>query len=93
MAMNAETQAVYAKYGVSASGSCLQLLIQIPVIWSLYRVINNMPAYVGKIKEAFSPLVDQLILKEGSKELISHFTNAAQHVRQFENAKYLAGDT
>lgn len=93
MAMNAETQAVYAKYGVSASGSCLQLLIQIPVIWSLYRVINNMPAYVGKIKEAFSPLVDQLILKEGSKELISNFTNAAQHVRQFENAKYLAGDT
>ena len=29
MAMNAETQAVYAKYGVSPSGSCVQLLIQI----------------------------------------------------------------
>ena len=28
MAMNQETQAVYAKYGVSPTGSCVQLLIQ-----------------------------------------------------------------
>ena len=27
MAMNDETKAIYAKYGVSASGSCVQLLI------------------------------------------------------------------
>ena len=32
MAMNQETQAVYAKYGVSQTGSCLQLLIQMPLI-------------------------------------------------------------
>ena len=28
LAMNEETKAVYAKYGVSPTGSCLQLLIQ-----------------------------------------------------------------
>ena len=31
MAMQDETKAVYAKYGVSPSGSCVQLLIQMPV--------------------------------------------------------------
>ena len=46
MAMNAETRAVYAKYGVSPSGSCIQLLIQMPILFALYRVIYAMPAYV-----------------------------------------------
>ena len=39
MAMNAETKALYAKYGVSPSGSCLQLLIQLPILFPLYRVL------------------------------------------------------
>lgn len=54
MAMNMETKAVYAKYGVSPSGSCVQLLIQMPILLALYRVIGNVPAYVSKVKEAFS---------------------------------------
>ena len=33
--MNAETQAVYQKYGVSMSGSCAQLLIQTPILFAL----------------------------------------------------------
>ena len=60
MAMNQETQAVYAKYGVSPTGSCVQLLIQMPVLFALYRVIYAMPAYVSKIKDAFYPLVEKL---------------------------------
>ena len=31
--MNLETQAVYAKYGVNPSGSCIQLLIQMPIMF------------------------------------------------------------
>ena len=34
--MNEETQAVYEKYGTSPTGSCLQLLIQMPIMFSLY---------------------------------------------------------
>ncbi len=30
-----ETNAVYAKYGVSPSGSCVQLLIQMPILFAL----------------------------------------------------------
>ena len=61
MAMNAETRAVYAKYGVSPSGSCVQLLIQMPILFALYRVIYAMPAYVGKIGDTFRVLADKII--------------------------------
>ena len=74
-AMNSETQAVYAKYGVSQMGTCVQLLIQMPILFALYRVINNMPAYVNTIKEAFFPLVTKLINEPGSSEFVQNRDN------------------
>ena len=61
MAKNQEIQMVYAKYGVSASGSCLQLLIQMPILFALYQVIYRMPAYVTKIGNTFKVLADHII--------------------------------
>lgn len=93
MAMNMETKAVYAKYGVSPSGSCVQLLIQMPILLALYRVIYNIPAYVSKVKEAFFPLVDKLIAQEGSLEFIRTFSNARIYEKQFENENFIGGVT
>ena len=96
MAMNMETKAVYAKYGVSPSGSCVQLLIQMPILFALYRVIYNMPAYVGKIKEAFFPLVDNFIAQSGSTEFIQNTDNFAQagmFSKQFTNESFISGVT
>ena len=93
MAMQMETKAVYAKYGVSPTGSCVQLLIQMPILLALYRVIYNMPAYVGKIKEAFFPLVDNLIAQAGSSEFIQTFTQARMYSKQFANASFTDGVT
>ncbi len=61
MAQNQEIQAVYAKYGVSPSGSCVQMLIQLPILFSLYRVIYSMPAYVTKIGNTFRVLAEKII--------------------------------
>lgn len=47
--MQQETKAVYAKYGTSPTGSCLQLAIQMPILFALYNVIRNVPAYVPKV--------------------------------------------
>ncbi len=93
MAMNQETQAVYAKYGVSATGSCVQLLIQMPILFALYRVIYAMPAYVTKIREAFNPLVDKLIAREGGVEFIQNFKSSGIFMKQFENSLFTSGDT
>lgn len=93
MAMNMETKAVYAKYGVSPTGSCLQLLIQMPILLALYRVIYNMPAYVSKIKEAFFPLVDNLIAQAGSSEFVQSFSQAGMYAKQFANESFTGGVT
>ena len=93
MAMNEETKAVYDKYGVSPTGSCLQLLIQMPILFALYRVIYSMPAYVSQIKSAFFPLVDKLISQSGSAELLQGFQNAKMYARQFTNEAFLNGTT
>ena len=93
MAMQMETKAVYAKYGVSPSGSCVQLLIQMPILLALYRVIYSMPAYVGKIKEAFFPLVDNFIAQSGSTEFIQSFSQAGMYSKQFSNESFTSGVT
>ena len=71
MAMNAETQAVYAKYGVSPSGSCIQLLIQMPILFALYRVIYAMPAYVGKIGDTFRVLASKIVSVDNAEFLLN----------------------
>lgn len=65
MAKNQEIQMVYAKYGVSASGSCVQLLIQMPILFALYQVIYRMPAYVTQIGNTFKVLAEKIISVDG----------------------------
>ena len=65
MAMNEETQMVYEKYGVSMTGSCGQMLIQMPILFALYRVFMNVPAYVTGVKDNFSELVNGIMATEG----------------------------
>ncbi len=57
MKMNVETKAVYEKYGTSMTGGCLQLVIQLPILFALYRVIYNIPAYVSSVKIYFMQVV------------------------------------
>ena len=95
MAMNSETQAVYAKYGVSPTGSCLPLLVQMPILFALYRVIYAIPAYVGRVREVFThnDFVINLMNQEGSQEFISAFKSAAMYTKQFGNEKFNVQDT
>ena len=69
IAQNQEIQALYAKYGVSPSGSCVQLLIQMPILFALYRVIYAVPAYVGKIGNTFRVLADHIMSVDGAEFL------------------------
>lgn len=91
-AMNMETQAVYAKYGVNPMGSCVQLLIQMPILLALWRVISAIPAYVPKVKEAFFPLITMLSEQAGSSEFIQTLSSAAMFKKQFKNELFTSGD-
>lgn len=65
MAMNEETKAIYAKYGTSPTGGCLQLIIQMPILFALYRVIYNIPAYVSSVKDTYTALVTGIMSTSG----------------------------
>lgn len=71
--MQEETQLVYQKYGVSPTGSCVQLLIQFPVLMALWQVIYKIPGYVGSVKNVFTGLVDQIVSVSGYTDLIQNF--------------------
>lgn len=60
MMMQAEIKSVYEKYGVSMTGGCIQLIIQMPILFALYKVILNIPAYVGSVKIYFQNIVDAI---------------------------------
>ena len=74
--MNAETQAIYAKYGVSPTGSCAQLLVQMPILFALYQVIYKIPGYIGSIKEIFEGLTTQITSISGYTDIIKEFVSA-----------------
>ena len=89
MKMQEETQAVYQKYGVSATGSCVQLAIQMPILFALYQVIQNIPAYVGSVYNVFNGVCTKILAIDGFTDIINKFItdNKMTRVRQVtENA-------
>ena len=72
-AMNEETQAIYAKYGVRPSGSCITMVIQLLILFPLYRVIYNVPAYISSIRSTFDNLVTGIMATDGYTTTFSKF--------------------
>ena len=48
------------KYGVSPTGSCVQMLIQMPILFALYQVIYKIPGYITKVRAFYEPIVEAL---------------------------------
>ena len=71
--MQEETQAVYQKYGVSPTGSCVQLEIQFPILMALYQVIYKIPAYVGSVKNILSAAVTNITAVNGYTDILQNF--------------------
>ena len=82
MKMKVETDAVYEKYGTSMTGGCLQLIIQMPILFALYRVIYNIPAYVSTVKDYYMNVVYSISnvssaasLSDGAATSLLNFAN------------------
>lgn len=75
---NEEINAVYMKYGVSPTGSCVQLLIQMPVLLALYQVIYKIPGYITGVKEIFVGLAEQITSVNGFSDIINTFMTENQ---------------
>lgn len=74
MKMNAETKEIYEKYGTSPTGGCLQMIIQLPIMFALYRVIMKIPAYVPSLKALFGNIING---SDGVKGIVGQTDYAA----------------
>ena len=83
---NEEMQLVYKKYGVSPTGSCLQLAIQMPILFALYRVIYSVPAYVDKVYSCLQTLAVNIQSSEGGLAALTTLSITSKG----EYAKYVS---
>ncbi len=58
--MQAETKAIYEKYGTSPTGGCLQMFIQLPIFYGIFAVVRDIPAYVPRVKALFEPIISAI---------------------------------
>lgn len=67
-----EVREIQSKYGVGMTAGCLISLIQMPIFLALYNVIQNIPAYVNKIYEYYSPIAKAI---KADPDAITKFQN------------------
>lgn len=58
--MQAETKAIYEKYGTSPTGGCLQMFIQLPIFYGIFAVVRDIPKFVPRVKELFDPIINAI---------------------------------
>lgn len=65
-----EMQTIYHKYGTSPTGGCLPMLFQMPILFALYPVIQNIPNYVRGVKDIYMPAVNQIMATNGFQKVM-----------------------
>ena len=73
MKMQEELSTLYSKYGYSPTGTCLPLLVQMPLLFGLYQVILYIPGYVAKVGAIFTNLATKITGVGGFDEIIRTF--------------------
>ena len=93
MKQNEEIQKVYEKYGTNPTGGCLQLVIQFPILLALWKVIQNIPAYVGGVKDMYMPLVNEIMATGGYQKIMEKIGSASPIMINPEKFDYTKTNT
>lgn len=88
-----EMQTVYEKYGTSPTGGCLPMLIQMPVLFALYPVIQNIPNYVQGVKDVYMPVVNQIMAADGFQKIMEKIGEAKPVLMNASSYDYSQADT
>ena len=79
MKQNKEMSDLRKKYGIKTSTGCLTALIQMPIFFSLYNVIANVPAYVGKVRVMYEPIANAIFGANNGFNIINTFVFRKGH--------------
>ena len=58
--MQMEISQLYQKNGTTPFGGCLPMLVQLPIIWALFSVLRNIPAYIGSVRSIYVGIVEKV---------------------------------
>lgn len=75
MKMQEELSGLYSKYGYSPTGTCLPLLVQMPLLFGLYQVILYIPGYVSKVGAIFTDVAQKITSVPGYQEILQTFVS------------------
>ena len=73
LAQQKETRELQEKYGIKMSSGCITSIIQFPIFIGLYNVIQNVPAYVGRIREFYDPIANAIYETDNGYTLLNTF--------------------
>lgn len=76
LAQQKETRELQEKYGIKMTQGCLTSILQFPVFIGLYNVIQNVPAYVPKIKALYQPIANEIIKTQDGYNILTNFKEA-----------------
>lgn len=93
MKQQEELNILYEKYGTSPTGGCLPMLIQMPLLFSFYPVIQNIPKYVNGVKEVYMPVVNQIMATDGYQKIMETIGSASPVLLNPEKFDYTKADT
>lgn len=78
LAQREETRQVYDKYGTSMMSGCLPMLITLPIMFALYRVIYNIPAYVDSVKGLYTDAAKLIQQNSGYVDVLKTYLKQVQ---------------
>lgn len=81
MAQQRETRAIQDKYGISMTSGCLTSLIQLPIFLALYKVIQNVPAYVDKVYNLYHPIAKSIYDNKDAIDKLTQFQQENDSLR------------
>lgn len=90
LAQQQETRELQEKYGASMTGGCISSLIQVPIFMAMYRVVQNIPAYVHQVKNLFDPIA-QAIAKDPTA--LKNFTEFHDSDKTLKSISFTAENT
>lgn len=81
-----ERKALFKKYKVNSSAGCLTMLIQLPLIWALFRVLRQPSRYIDKLKVVYDNMASVIMDKVPNYE--QYLNGFIEQVTKTTNSKF-----
>lgn len=70
-----EMNKLYQDNGVSPFGGCLPLLIQFPIIMSLFQVLRNLPSYITSVNTLYAGIAAQIVSVANADSMLQEWAD------------------